>query len=80
MAFQDGSQKGKINFFDKIAIFNGFGKGLGRVLGGIWEGFGMHLGRSGKILGGLRALWALLGLFCWVLRVFLIILRILTCF
>ena len=46
-AVQNGVQKRKINFFEKIAIFHGFGKGLGRVLGGVWEGFGKGLGRSG---------------------------------
>ena len=50
MAIQNEPQKGTINFFDKIAIFKGFGEGLGRVLGGIWEGLGRDLGRFGRIL------------------------------
>ena len=68
-AVQNGVQKRKINFFDKIAIFHGFGQGLGRVLGGVGEGFGRFwedFDRSGGSLGAVRAL-------CWVLRVFLYI-------
>ena len=36
-------------------IFEGFGKGLGRVWAGFWEGFGKVLGRSGSLLGALGA-------------------------
>ena len=49
--FQNGSQKGKIHFFNKIAIFNGFWEGLGRLLGGSGEGFGGFWGGSGSLLG-----------------------------
>ena len=63
MAVQNGSLKGAINFFNKIAIFRGFGEGLERVLGGVWEGFGKGLGHFGRILRDLGALWALLWLF-----------------
>ena len=51
----------KITYFSH-AIFNRFWRGLGRVLGGVWEGFGEGLGRFGWILRGLGPLWALLGL------------------
>ena len=47
LAVQNGDLIDTVNFFDKIAIFHGFGQGLGRVLGGVWEGFGKGLGRSG---------------------------------
>ena len=63
MAVQDGSLKGTIKIFNKIVIFKGFGEGLGRVLGGVGEGLGRDLGRVGWILKGLRAIWALWGLF-----------------
>ena len=48
LAVQNGSLKGKINFFDKIAIFRGFGKGLGRLLGGSWEGLEAVLRAAGS--------------------------------
>ena len=63
LVVQNGSQKGIINFFNKNVIFDGFGEGLERVLGEIWEGFGKDFGRFGRILRGLGALWTLLGLF-----------------
>ena len=59
LAVQNKSLKGTINFFDKIAIFKGFGEGLGRVLGGSWEGLE---GGWGEFWEGLRAFWALQGL------------------
>ena len=37
--------------------------GLGRVLGGVWEGFGRGLGRFGRILRGLGGFYALLEFF-----------------
>ena len=46
-----------MHFFDKIAIFDRFGMGFGMVWGGIWEGCGRDLGRFGRILKGLGALW-----------------------
>ena len=55
MAVQNASQKGKIDFFDEIAIFEGFGEGFGRDLGGVWEGFGRAweaFERSWEGLGG----------------------------
>ena len=50
-AVQKGSEKSKLNLFDKIAIFKGFGEGLGRVLGGFGDDFGRVLARSGSLLG-----------------------------
>ena len=47
------SPKGKINFFNKIAIFKRFGEGLGRVLGGFGEGFGRVWGGFGEGFGSL---------------------------
>ena len=35
LAVQNGARKDNIELFDKIAIFKGFGEGLGRFLGGI---------------------------------------------
>ena len=78
-AVQNGVQKRKINFFDKIAIFNGFGEGLGRVLGGFWEGFGWGLGHFGRNLRDLGAFGALLELFarfCTYFYIFLAFLHI----
>ena len=60
---QKGSQKAKLDVFDKIAIFNGFVEGLGWVWGGFWEGFGKALGNFWRILRGLGARWARLVLF-----------------
>ena len=40
---------------DRIAILEGFGRGLGRIWGGFWEGFGRFLGGSGSLLGALGA-------------------------
>ena len=51
---QNVSPKGKINFFNKIAIFKGFGTGLGRALGGFGEDLGGVLGGSGSLLGALE--------------------------
>ena len=45
------------------SVLGGFGKGLGRVLGGVWEGTRKILGYFGRLLRGLGAPWALLGLF-----------------
>ena len=59
-----GSQKGKIDFFNKIAIFKGFGEGLGSILGGSWEGFGSVLVGSGSLWTLLGPLSAVLGVFC----------------
>ena len=64
LAVQDGTQKGKINIFNKIEIFQGFGEGLGRVLGRFGDGFGRVLVRSGSLLGiplWMHPCWALLG-------------------
>ena len=73
MAVQNASQKGKIDFFDKIGIFKGFGEGFGRDLGGVWEGFGRGLGGIGRLLRGLGALWALLVLFAGFRVYFLVL-------
>ena len=83
LAVQNGSLKGKINFFDKIAIFRGFGKGLGRILVGSWEGleavwegfwqglgaFSAFQGLNSTLLGFASLCWALLAFagLCWAL-------------
>ena len=51
LAVQKGPRKNKIRIFSKIAIFYGFGEGLGRVLGGFGDGFGKVLGGSGSFVG-----------------------------
>ena len=58
LAIQNASLKSTIDFFNKIAIFKGFGEDLGRVLAGVWEVFGTFwkdFERSGGTLGVLRA-------------------------
>ena len=85
LAVHDGPPKSKINIFNKIQIFKGFGEGLGRVLGGFGDGFGRVLVGSGSLLGiplWMHPCWALLGFawpglallgfagLCWALMVF----------
>ena len=66
LAVQNGPQKGKTQFFTKIAIFTGFGEGLGKVLVGTWEGLTKDLKRFGRFFRGLKiksntdfSLWSL---------------------
>ena len=44
-----------------MSISDRFGEGLGRVLGGFWEGLEEVLGGSGSILGAFGCFWGALG-------------------
>ena len=54
-----------VNDFDKIwdfdGILKGSGKGLGTVLGGMWEGVELVLGGSGEVLGRFGWSWGVSG-------------------